>query len=81
MREAASVPGIDGMVDALVEESLSVCETSDAWFAALRVYPAALGVNDASFVGDVNLLVACWGHEDTPVCLDADADCLLGGEG
>jgi hypothetical protein len=44
-------------------------------------FGARIGVKDASFVGDVNLLVACWGHEDTPVCLDADADGRLGGEG
>jgi hypothetical protein len=50
------------------------CETADEWLAALRQVPGAMAVKDANFVSNLDLKVACFGHEQTPVCQDAADD-------
>lgn len=62
--------------DPLIVATLSACQTSDEWLAALREHPGALGLTDGA-VGtnresdDLSLQVVCYANADTPVCQDA----------
>jgi hypothetical protein len=55
----------------LIVDTLSACVTADEWLAALEAHPAAMGMTETAEIGDLDLRVACWRNEDTPVCVDA----------
>lgn len=78
MRDAADAPIVtDEEVPELIE-TLTACESADAWVDALRAHPAAMGVEDAASVDpELDLQVVCFGREGTPVCADAAADGLI----
>jgi hypothetical protein len=69
-----AAPLDDPAFDQALTGSLATCKTADEWLDALREIPDAMAVKDASFVDNLDLQVACFGHEETPVCQDAADD-------
>jgi hypothetical protein len=71
MSSAAAAPVVaDEEVQELIE-SLTVCETAEKWLEAVRREPGAMGLTEDADIGDLELQVACYGQEGTPVCRDA----------
>jgi hypothetical protein len=70
MRQAAAAPIEDDEVEELVD-SLTVCRSAEMWLEAVRREPGAMGLKSGADVGDLDLQVACHGHEETLVCRDA----------
>lgn len=74
MHEAEAAPIVaDREVQALVD-SLTACETADQWLEGIRQVPGAMGLTERAEIGDLDLQVVCYGHEETPVCKDAAED-------
>lgn len=61
----------------LITATLSECQSIDEWIGALRQFPAAMGLKDESFVDEISVQSACYGHESTPTCSDAAARGML----
>lgn len=60
--------------DELIFASLDVCQSADEWMSALRSYPGAIGVRDATFIDDSSLNIVCGPEQNsTAVCSDASA--------
>lgn len=70
MRTAADEPDNE-KANPLITRTLSECTTVDEWLTALEHHPAAMGLTERAEIGDLDVQVACSGHEQTPVCEDA----------
>lgn len=70
METAATETDIEA-ADPLIVNTLSACSGANEWLAALEVHPGAMGLTERAEIGNLELEVVCWGHEDTPVCEDA----------
>lgn len=71
MEEAAGEPDGEAAQPILVR-SLTSCETADQWMSALRRWPAAIGLKDASFLHGDEVDSACISAPDAPVCRDLE---------
>src|SRR5690606_8028337 len=69
---AANEPDADA-ADPLIHASLSTCGSADEWLDAVREFPASMGLNHRAEIGALELEIACFGWEHTPVCVDAIA--------
>jgi hypothetical protein len=70
METAAAETDIEA-ADPLIVDTLSACSGADEWLTALEAHPGAMGLTERAEIGNMDLEVACWGHEDTAVCQDA----------
>jgi hypothetical protein len=52
----------------LQQRTLTLCSTTDEWLAAARLHPAAIGVTNASEVGEDDLARLCAGEPGGGVC-------------
>lgn len=69
--ETAAAELDSAAADPLIIATLSECGTADEWLAALEQHPGAMGLTERAEIGDFNLLAACVGQLETPVCADA----------
>lgn len=70
MRRAAAASDSERS-EPLIERSLSACRSVAEWFAGLRLYPGAMGLDSSDSLSASHVQVACHAHRSTPVCSDA----------
>jgi hypothetical protein len=71
IQEAANIPAQADANEPLIR-SADACSTVDAWVAAVRRYPAAMGLDDAAMVDpEFDLAGICGSSPRSAVCLDA----------
>jgi hypothetical protein len=64
----AAAHAAEAQAPVLQQSTLTFCGTSDEWLAAARLNPTAIGLTDASEVGDDDLARVCAGAPGTGLC-------------